>query len=52
MTDMKALGEAVDACFKDCSDYSCVRMGSCTGCAGRAYSEALRASEKAPGELL
>jgi hypothetical protein len=39
------LSAAADACHKSCSDYSCVRMGSCTGVAGHNYSDAIRARD-------
>lgn len=37
--ELKLLEQKADACFKSCSDYSCVRSGGCTGSAHHALSD-------------
>lgn len=42
MTKLDELQAAANACHKTCSDYSCVRSGSCTGHAGHEYNDEWR----------
>ena len=46
MSKLDELSAAADACHKSCSDYSCVRLGSCTGIAGHEYSNELHRMQK------
>ncbi len=39
MKDLKTLIKEEEACYKNCSDYSCVRSGGCTGFAGHAVRD-------------
>ena len=39
MTTIQDLNKKEEECYKNCSDYSCVRSGGCTGFAGHAVRD-------------
>lgn len=47
---LEELRNKARACYENCSDYSCVRRAECTGSAGHALTDYLRAKEREQNE--